>query len=124
MKTDKINTHPHFAELSHDYVVKPHDYIHDLKLVNGGWPIPIFKIPNLEEILKDSVRIQAVKHGKVENVSKYINLMLNGGLKVPHIHHKDEIVLMDRKVLKEYLHAIADNIENIKSFEDMNVHVQ
>ncbi len=124
MKTDKINTHPHFAELSHDYLVKPYDYKHDLKLVNGGWPIPIVKIPNLEEILKDSVRIQAVRHGKVENVSKYINGMLNGGLKVPHIHYKDEIVLMDRKVLKEYLHTIADNIENIKSFDDMNVHVQ
>jgi len=125
MKKDKKIVSSPVAELNRDYLMmEPVFDIHKLKLVNGGWPIPIVKIPGIDKILKDSIRIQAVRHGKVESVSKYMNIMLNGGLKVPHIHHKDEIVLLDKKVLKEYFHAIADNIENIKSFEDINVHVK
>ncbi len=112
---------PNHNEIRNDHLEINRDlFIRPVQLA-GGWPIPYLKIKNLKEILKDAPRL--VLQGNFKEKIR-INDMLNGGLKIPHLHINKEIVLLDKPLLKDYLHAVADEIDNIKDFSELQNHIR
>ena len=103
---EKINTN---LNISSDYLIKPIN-------LAGGWPMPYLKLKNYKELFRDAPRIVINT-----NIKSKINInnMLNGGLKIPHLHMEQEIVLLDKPLLKEYFSAVANEIDNIKEFNDI-----
>jgi hypothetical protein len=97
----------------------------NIHLINGGWPIPDFRIPIkvLDEILKDCPRIAIEGAGAVAKKSAetaiYLRKIIAGGIRMPHLHLKDEIILMDKPALQKYLQAAAEEVENIADITDI-----
>jgi len=110
-----------YNEIRNDHLEINKDLVFKPIQINGGWPIPYLRIKNIKNLLKNAPRL--VIQGKFKDKSS-INDMLNGGLKVPHLHLGKEIVLLDTPILKNYLHAVADEIENIKDFSELTNHVR
>jgi len=108
-----------YNEIKNDYLNR--DLVLRPIQISGGWPIPYLRIKNLKELLKDAP--QLVIKGKFKE-ELHLNEMLNGGLKIPHMHIDREIFLLDKPILKNYLHAVADEIESIKDFSDLNNYVR
>jgi len=92
-----------------------------LHLINGGWPIPNFRIPmdKLIAITKGSPRIAMSGVPKGISTNIYLKKILAGGIRMPHLHMQDEIVLFDKSVLQEYLHAAAEEVKNIEDITEI-----
>ncbi len=91
----------------------------------GGWPVPYFdfiNIKNIEKILEKAPRL--VVQGDFKEKVININEMINGGIKIPHLHIKEDIVFLEKPMLKKYLYHVADEIDNIKDFGEFHNYIK
>jgi len=90
-------------------------------LINGGWPIPYFRIPmnKLLEITKDCKRISITGMDGSGTSGVFLKKILPGGIRMPHLHLKDEVVLFDKHALQQYFHLAADEVSNIEDITEI-----
>jgi len=96
-----------------------YDRIH-VKPSSGGWPIPQFRIPieRLREITNECDRIALISKRK-SAVAIPLNRIIAGGMKVPHLHLGDEIILFDKPALQKYLQVAAEEVAKIDDITDI-----
>ncbi len=94
----------------------------------GGWPVPFFKIPmeRLKEIIKEAPRLKIMeyKENKAINREKLLSKILAGGIRMPHLHLEDEIVLLDKKTFQNYLKAAAEEVSKIKDITEIEEYIK
>ena len=61
---------------------------------NGGWPVPVERLIKVEKYLQEQPRIKLIRD-------------LAGGIRVSHIHLKDEILFVDRNIFKDIMGDVA-----------------
>jgi hypothetical protein len=96
-----------------------------IKEFPGGWPVPYFdfiNIKNIEKILEKAPRL--VIEGDFKEKIVNINEMINGGIKIPHLHMKEDIVFLEKPMLKKYLYHVADELDNIKDFGEFHNYIK
>lgn len=94
-----------------------------IDLINGGWPVPDFRIPfgKLQSILNECPRIaiEGVAGKKAAAPAIFLRKIIAGGIRMPHLHFNDEIYLLEKLAFKQYLQAAADEVENIADITDI-----
>ncbi len=97
-----------------------HGLLDRLRGAVGGWPLPHFRIPleELKAILADSDRIVLMSKNKEAKID--LNRLIAGGIRVPHLHVGDEIVILNKQALKDYLEAAAKEVEKIDNILDID----
>ncbi|KIM03699.1 MAG: hypothetical protein KU29_11290 [Sulfurovum sp. FS06-10] len=94
-----------------------------LERPDGGWPVPFFQIIPLNrllEITKESPRISIVQNQKSASSQIFLKKILPGGIRMPHLHVKGEIILLDTVVLQNYFHAVAEEVANIEDITEFH----
>ncbi len=82
---------------------------------NGGWPVPVERLIKIEKYLQEQPRIRLIKD-------------LAGGIRISHIHLKDEIVMVDRKIFRDIMgdvarelaESLADEVEYVQAVNAIN----
>ena len=91
----------------------------------GGWPIPQFRIPTrmLRKITAECERI-TFKSKRKAAIGFHPLLGINGGMKIPHLHFKNEIILLDKPALQKYLQVAAKEVAKIDDITDIGEFVR
>ncbi len=78
----------------------------------GGWPIPQFRIPTrkLKEIIEGCDRITLVNKRRRP---VFALDGIDGGMRIPHLHFKNEIILLDKIALQKYLQVAAKEVAKL-----------
>ncbi len=82
---------------------------------NGGWPVPVERLVRIEKYLQEERRIKLIRD-------------LAGGIRISHIHLKDEIVLVDKKIFRDIMGDVArelaenlvDEVEYVQAVNTIN----
>lgn len=95
-----------------------------LERPDGGWPVPYFRLPF--EVMKgviegcDRIVIESRQRSSVVSLRKIIS----GGMRMPHLHVGEEIVLLNQSALQKYLHAAADEVAKIDDIMDIDEYIK
>lgn len=83
----------------------------------GGWPIPLFRIPTriLKEIIERCDRITIANRKK----PLFALERIDGGMRIPHLHFKNEIILLDKIALQKYLQVAAEEVAKLDDIADI-----
>jgi hypothetical protein len=92
----------------------------------GGWPIAQFKFiadERIKEIVAHCPRI-AMTGGAKSEIRISLKYHINGGIRQPHLHLGDEIVLLDKAALQKYLQIASEEVANIKDIADVESYIR
>jgi len=97
-----------------------------LEGIDGGWPVPFFRLSPeaLKAVIAEAPRITISSPAVGERSLALQNEVLlkkliAGGIRMPHLHIDNEIVLLDKPAFQNYLKSVAKEVANIKDITDM-----